>query len=122
MMKIFENELDKLRYMLDEANIPYETFKEEYDPIFTDLNSEFHNGNGKYKRNQIIYGRYSPCGWRLDGICQIGSYGYETGLIETYGDLGVDEEDNPMVLTAKEVFNLILIDWNTMEDRFKNDN
>ena len=53
-MADFENQLDKLRHMLDEAKIPYESFKEAYDPKIIDFNSDYYNGNGKYKRNQII--------------------------------------------------------------------
>lgn len=117
-MADFENQLDKLRHMLDEAKIPYESFKEVYDPKIIDFNSDYYNGNGKYKRNQIIYGQYDTNKWRLDGICQLGSYGYREGLIETYGDLGVDEDEQPLVLTAIEVYNIILKDWMENADEY----
>ena len=101
------NELDKLRKMLDDAKIPYES----YQKIWDDMPPYNTDGEvGKYARNQVKYGVYDRQ-WKLDGICQWGSYGAEEGLIETYGPLGVDENGEPMVMTAQEVFDIIKADW-----------
>lgn len=63
-----------------------------------------------YSRNQIIYGRNGK-NWKIDGICQYGSYGAAEGLIETYGPLGCDKYGDPRILTAQEVFDIIKEDW-----------
>lgn len=108
----FENELDKLRYMLNEANIPYEDHKIKYTSEEMALVPSLFENNNKYKRNQIIYGIGRLAGqWKLDGVCQYGSYGSAQGLIETYGSLGTDAEGDPLVLTADEVFQIIKEDW-----------
>ena len=108
------NELDKLREMLKEAEIPYEDYQElrleEEDLIYWLKHS---GENGKYKRNQIIYGRYSKSDWLFDAVCQGGSYGSKESLVESYGDLGVDTEGNPMVLTAEQAFEIIKKDWDS---------
>ena len=108
------NELDKLRDMLKEADITYE----DYCELRTDEEDlkywlKYSGENGKYRRNQVIYGRYSKGGWLFDGICHGGSYGAKENLIESYGDLGVDEEGNPMVLTATQAFEIIKKDWDS---------
>lgn len=112
------NELDKLRKMLDDTNIPYESFvelvedKKWMDAKYKKHLLERYGEAGKYLRNQIIYGRYGKLNdWKLDGICQQGSYGAKDGLIETYGDLGVGSYGDPMVLTAQEVFEIIKNDY-----------
>ena len=114
-MPEYENELDKLRAMLTEANIPFESVKEEWDPKTLETNSGYYSGNYRFRRNQIIYGKYeredSFPDWKLDGICQLGSYGAKEGLIETYGSLGTDAEGDPLVLRADDVFQIIQEDW-----------
>lgn len=107
---MFENELDRLRYMLDAMNIPYENYKEKWNPKIIEVDPEFYSGNNRFRRNQIIYGRKDN-NWKIDGICQMGSYGAVEGLIETYGTLGVDAEGDPLVLNADEVFQIIAEDW-----------
>lgn len=109
-MKQFENELDKLRYMLDKAGIPYESYKVEHPTEIMISYPDYYKGNYKYMRNQIIYGAEGN-GWKIDGICQLGSYGAEAGLIETYGKLGTDGEGDPLVLNAEEVFQIIARDF-----------
>lgn len=109
------NELDKLRDMLNNEHIPYESFKDLYNPEEIDYNCEYYNNCGKYKRNQIIYGRYDNYNWKFDGICQLGSYGYNKGLIESYGELGADIYNRPMVLKAEEAFDIIANDWYKMK-------
>lgn len=109
---MFENELDKLRAMLDKAQIPYESIKEEWSKEIIETFPDYYKGNKRFIRNQVIYGVFSDLHrWKLDGICQMGSYGAEEGLIETYGELGVDEEGDPLVLRAEDVFQIIEEDW-----------
>ena len=90
------NELDKLRKMLTDAGIPYK-----------DIISW---------RNCVTYGDPLPgkpkTGKYLwDGICQPGSYGYEEGLIESWGKLGADENGQPQVVAADEAFEVIKAHW-----------
>lgn len=113
---MFENELDKLRAMLDEAEIPYDSIQEEWTPEFyetlPDELREMYGGNSRWIHNQVIYGAVPDVSsWKLDGICQYGSYGAKEGLIETYGSLGVDAEGDPLVLRAEDVFEIIKADW-----------
>lgn len=113
------NELDKLRYMLDEAEIPYESFREIYAdtgkiPEFMDYRKSHYGEAGIYSRNQVCYygaKKDEERGWKIDGICQFGSYGAEDGLIETYGDLGVDSDGEPRIMTANQMFEIIKNDW-----------
>lgn len=103
------NELDKLRQMLTDAKIPFESRQEKWDeqaqiPPFA---KEEYGEACKWRRNQVIYGRAEHCGdymWQWDGICQYGSYGAKDGMIESYGVLGADSEGYPMVVTAEEAF------------------
>ena len=111
------NNLDRLRKMLDDAHIPYESkielmkdkkINEEYEKFMIDEYGE----SGRYWWNQIIYGRYKDSGdWKFDAIFHHGSYGSESGLIETYGELGEDEHGEPRVMTAEEAFEIIKNDY-----------
>ena len=115
----FENELDKLRWMLELAEIPYESYKEEWADYVININKDYYSGNNRFFKNQIIYGIHpdDAHSWELDGICQLGSYGANEGLIETYGPLGTDAEGDPLVLTADEVFQIIKEDWEKKKGR-----
>jgi len=109
---IFINELDKLRAMLDEAKIPYDSFQEEWRKEVIEEFPDYYSGNNRFSRNQVIYGAANDLhDWKLDGVCQMGSYGAAQGLIETYGSLGVDAEGDPLVLRAEDVFQIIKEDW-----------
>ena len=91
------NELDKLEEYLKEHNIPYEREDHEFD-----LN---------FNRHQIMipgFGR--PYEYEWDAICHRGSYGYEQGLLEIYGNLVDVETDGDSVvgwLTAQDVIDRI---------------
>ena len=104
------NELDKLRKMLDEAEIPYEDVREEM-PDVTDFAQKMFGEAAKWKRNQVIYGGKRGGHWYWDGICQYGSYGAGRGLIETYGTIGWDAKHCPQVMNAEEAFAVISADW-----------
>lgn len=120
------NELDKLRQMLTEANIPFESYQEKHPALLSDddfwknnfmLRAEQYGECGIYRRNQVIYGRSGENNWKLDGICQYGSYGASDGMIETYGELGVDEDGEPKVMSAEQVFEIIKMNYeNSKED------
>ena len=103
------NVIDKLREMLDTAGIPYESYKEENNEnILQPIECEA----DMYMRNQIVYGRNTETGrWKFDVIYQIGSYGRTENKVETYGELGIDEDGEPMVMTAEEAFKIIADDF-----------
>lgn len=109
-------EIDKLRLMLKEAEIPFESFVEDMPEELKKIRTWGMHDYGmaaQYDRNQIIYGRdpENIHNWRFDAIWQYGSYGAAEGLIETYGQLGVDEDRNPRTMTAQEAFEIIKADW-----------
>ena len=97
--------------MLEEAKIPYENRIELNKNVSVYL--KISGSAGHFSRNQIIYGRIpnTKNSWKFDGICQYGSYGAAEGMIETYGDLGADEEGQPRVMTAAEAFEIIKKDY-----------
>ena len=108
-------EIDELRRMLMDAGIPFESRIEE-SKFPRSCATELFGAAGKYDRNQVIYGRREK-GWKFDAIWQYGSYGAKEGLLETYGPLGVDDEGNPRVMTAREAFEIIKADWEEADDR-----
>lgn len=76
-------ELDELRDMLTKAGIPYE---DEIEPmtderLISQELKELYGEAGKWRRNQVIYGRTGHNEWKWDGIWQYGSYGAKEGLI-----------------------------------------
>ena len=108
------NTLDKLRKMLDEAKIPYESYQEKWSYKWQYAYDK--REGSQWQRNQIIYGRYGEHDWKLDAIFQYGSWGREDNCVETYGDLGVDEYGDPRVMSAEEVFTIIKEDWDKMNE------
>ena len=82
------SELDKLENYLKERGIQYERIDEE----------------GIFNRHQILVkDKNGDVIW--DAICQLGSYGYEAGLLEIMGAL-VRPEDSDSVagwLTAEDI-------------------
>jgi len=105
-------EIDKLRKLLDEAGIPYESVivPETLEP---EIHQKLYGEAGKFRRNQVIYGRNpeEPTLVKFDAIWQCGSYGAAQGLIETYHELGMDSKGQPRVMTAQEAFEIIKADW-----------
>lgn len=108
------NALDKLRKMLNEAKIPYESYQEKWSDYLQTLLLDKADG-AQWMRNQIIYGRYDQSGWKFDAIFQYGSLGRLKNLVETCGDLGVDD-DGPRVMSAKKAFYIIKKDWDKMHE------
>ena len=109
------NAIDRLRKMLDEANIPYDSYCETYEDRFKEFKDDYWQRRmaeceaDNYFRNQIIIGRNkSDCAsWLFDAIYQYGSYGRHEDMLETYGEFGADEEGNPKVMTTQEAFDII---------------
>lgn len=91
-------ELDYLENYLRKHGIKYERIDKEY---------------GEYcNRHQLIV--YNDAGERVwDAICQVGSYGYEQGLLEILGEkitgfrLGKDNDEVIGWLTAEDVIERI---------------
>lgn len=86
-------EMDKLENFLKENEIKYNRIDEE----------------GTWGRHQIVvFTKDGEMDW--DAICQRGSYGYEEGLLEIYGNIVDTEKDGDSVvgfLTAEEVIKRI---------------
>lgn len=94
------SELDILAQYLKKHNIPFERY--DCDKIFAlDDDYTFH-----LDRHQICVPSQKYPLW--DAICQQGSYGYEDGLLEIYGDIvetGGDVVEG--YLTAQDVIERI---------------
>ena len=96
------SELDILAQYLKKHNIPFERY--DCDKIFAlDDDYTFH-----LDRHQICVPSQKYSLW--DAICQQGSYGYEDGLLEIYGDIVETETCGEVVegyLTAQDVIERI---------------
>lgn len=80
-------ELDKLEEYLKKNNIPYKRVDE-----------------GMRRHQILVPEEYPNVEW--DAICQLGSYGYEDGLLEIMGVLVDEKKDGDIVvgyLTAEDV-------------------
>ena len=95
------SELDKLEMYLKENEIRYKRIDE---PAFIPMIDD-----GDVGRHQIVV--YDEKGGRKwDAICQFGSYGYEEGLLEIYGNIVDKKKDGDTVvgwLTADDVIERI---------------
>ena len=108
------NVIDKLRERLDTEGIPYESRIEMNENILQPIECEA----DMYMRNQIIYGRNkNTMWWKFDAIFQWGSYGRTENKVETYGELGTDEDGEPMVMSAEEAFMIIADDFYSRGER-----
>lgn len=86
------DELAKLEFWLRSHHIPYERIDEnpsEWSPLLD--------------RHQICVPSEKIRNW--DAICHYGSYGYEDGLLEIYGELVTEDDGDSVVgyLTAADV-------------------
>ena len=100
MMRI-KTELDKLEKYLIDHRITFERVDED---------AVFDKETGlivKYARHQIFVPEEEASRW--DAVCQPGSYGYDTGTIEIYGELVTEEDGDSVVgwLTADDVIKRI---------------
>lgn len=92
-------EMDKLVEYLDKSRANYERIKETNIMTFPD------GIERDIGRNQVIVYDDEGC-IKWDAICHYGSYGYEQGLLEIYGDIVDEEKDGDSVvgwLTAENV-------------------
>ena len=99
-------ELDRLKEMLDKANIPYETCDEDLDYF------------GHKRICRVHYPQNSP--FVCSAIQGYGTYGNEENLIEIMGLLTEEEKELDNVvghLTAEEVFQRIKNHWDTKDDK-----
>ncbi len=95
------SELDKLEEYLKARGCKYDRYdsdtKRDDAGLFISL-----------ERHQIVVYHNGDRSW--DAICHEGSYGYEKGLLEIYGDIVWDDIDGDSVrgwLTAQDVINRI---------------
>lgn len=94
-------ELDKLEKYLIEHRIEYNRYRETAELVSWDgsITTEIQT------RDQICVPEEGErCQW--DAICQSGSYGYELGLLEIYGEIVDEQKDGDTVvgyLTAEDV-------------------
>jgi len=94
------SELDILTQYLKKRNIPFERYDCDKE-IKLDDEYTFY-----IDRHQICVPNQKYSLW--DAICQKGSYGYEDGLLEIYGDIVENENDNVEgCLTAQDVIERI---------------
>ena len=116
------NEIDRLRMMLTDSDIPYESIIQlmDYDEYikadkergerYKEISYDWYGEAANYSLNQVIYGRTASGKWKFDAIWNKGSFGAKKGLLETYGTLGT-ERGEPMTMTANEAFIIIYNDW-----------
>lgn len=93
------SELDILTQYLKDHNIPFERYDCDKD-IELDDEYTFH-----VNRHQICVPNQRYALW--DVICQKGSYGYQEGLLEAYGDIVDAEGEVEGYLTAQDIIERI---------------
>lgn len=120
-----ETELDKLRNMLDEKEIPYNSYKklaedkdiiklwdnilkheEETRKLLLGLDVKPKCNVKKYEINQVIICNETKM---ISFISQLGSYGWQYGLIEAMVfDISSESNDEPIPsLTAELAFQMV---------------
>lgn len=101
-------QITKLHEMLEAEGIPH-TFKNAFDGLCPTVEEDAKLGK------QICYPVFDPNERVLSAICNIGSYGRESGLIEIMGLLTEEEEAQQRGvagwLTAEDVFERIKRHW-----------
>lgn len=89
------SELDKLEAYLKENGIGYKRIDEP-------------SAGNPWPRHQVlVFGQDGEIAW--DAICHRGSYGFEQGLLEIYGNIVAEEDGDSVVgwLTAEDVIERI---------------
>ena len=88
------SELDKLEAYLKENEFEYERIDEP-------------SAGNPWPKHQIIVRKDGEIQW--DAICHRGSYGFEQGLLEIYGNIVTEEDGDSVVgwLTADDVIKRI---------------
>lgn len=102
-------ELDKLEKLLKERGIEYERLDQEkgYYQFKNELSGEMIKVPMQMDRHEIFVPSRENCEW--DAICQEGSYGYKEGLLEIYGSIVPEENEDNVIgwLTAEEVMAML---------------
>ena len=88
------SELDKLEAYLRANNFEYVRIDKDENALCKQMHKIVVNKDGVYQ-------------W--DAICHYGSYGYEQGLLEIYGNIVTEEDGDSVVgwLTAEDVIKRI---------------
>ena len=95
--------------MLEKANIPHKYIVEKNNMELDLWEINRYGERAKYMRNQIMYPTIGD-NCIFDAIWSFGSYGVDE-QVETYHELGCDEDGEPRVMTANEAFDIIFEDW-----------
>lgn len=104
------NPIEQLHNKLDKAGIPH-TYSVVKNPRpIADYERQMYGERAKYMRNQIKYPDSIEETCEFDAIWQYGSYG-DGDKVETYHELGRDEDGEPMVMSIDEAFDIIYKDW-----------
>lgn len=94
-----ETQINRLRYLLSMNGIGYETYFDEW-PKYLDNIRKRHQ-NTEWRDQVVIRVHGEPV---VRAVCQYGSYGSESGLIECY-----DFKSDPVGwMTAEEAFDFII--------------
>lgn len=91
-------ELNKLENYLKDNNYNYRRVDIYEERVTTPTGLPY---TLKYPRHQLIV--YGEDGRQWDAICQQGSYGYDSGLLEVYGDIVNINDDVEGFLTTDEL-------------------
>ena len=103
--RIYMTELDKLEKLLKERGIEYERL--DQDEIYHQFKNEASGETVRVPMQMDLHEIFVPsrekCEW--DAICQKGSYGYKDGLLEIYGSIVPEENEDNVIgwLTAEEI-------------------
>lgn len=101
--------IKQLHEMLEKENIPHKYIVEKSNRELDLWDINMYGERAKYIRNQIIYPDMGDdC--RFDAIWQYGSYGVDN-QVETYHELGCDEDGEPRIMTVDEAFSIIFEDY-----------
>lgn len=101
--------IKQLHEMLEKENIPHTYIVEKSNRELDLWDINMYGERAKYIRNQIIYPNMGDdC--KFDAIWQYGSYGVDN-QVETYHELGCDEDGEPRIMTVDEAFSIIFEDY-----------
>lgn len=101
--------IKQLHEMLEKENIPHKYIVEKNNMELDLWEINRYGERAKYMRNQIMYPNMGDdC--KFDAIWSYGSYG--TGeQVETYHELGCNDNGEPRIMTVGAAFDIIFRDW-----------
>jgi len=101
--------IKQLHEMLEKENIPHKYIVQKINRELDLWDINMYGERAKYIRNQIIYPNMGDdC--KFDAIWQYGSYGVDN-QVNTYHELGCNEDGDPRIMTVGEAFAIIFEDW-----------